>query len=104
MKKSGVEKFFGDLILNKILNFRAYVHGEDIVPHKRQVQTVGVECGSLVEQCGCVREGVVDTEVNYYNLQIPGIPCVRVEEGGELSDRSSVDSDKMNCCCKCNVC
>ena len=46
MKKSGVEKFFGDPILNKILNFRANVHGEDIVPDKRNLNMISFTCNS----------------------------------------------------------
>ena len=50
MKKSGVEKFFGDLILNKILNFRANVHGEDIVPHKRNLDMIFFTCNSNLSE------------------------------------------------------
>ena len=50
MKKSGVEKFFGDPILNKILNFRANVHGEDIVPHKRNLDMIFFTCNSNLSE------------------------------------------------------
>ena len=49
-EKKWCGKFFWGPFLNKIMNFRANVHGEDIVPHKRNLDMIFFTCNSNLSE------------------------------------------------------
>ena len=49
-EKKWCGKIFWGPFLNKILNFRANVHGEDIVPHKRNLDMIFFTCNSNLSE------------------------------------------------------
>ena len=49
-EKKWCGKIFWGPFLNKIFNFRANVHGEDIVPHKRNLDMIFFTCNSNLSE------------------------------------------------------